>query len=165
MNSKEFPIKANELDIADLEPTQNQLATLHESIVAREAYVEPFDNLPSEISMEDMARMEIYSDGAQYDESLAPAALFKTPDGRVLWLSVFRNPDTNSIVKETITIEEPLVDRELREETSSESYALVINNDGKFDLTINGTIEAKKPEVEYIQTLLDISEPFNPFDI
>ena len=165
MNSKEIPINANELDIADLEPTQDQLATLHESIVAREAYVEPFDDLPKEIGMEDMARMEIYSDGAKYDESLAPAALYKTPDGRVLWLSVFRNPDMNTIVKETITIEEPLVDPELREEAPSESYALSTNKDGAFVLTINGTIEAKKPEVEYIQTLLEVSEPFNPFEI
>ena len=69
MNSNELPIDASELEIADLEPSQKQLLSLHEQIVACEIVPEPFDGIPENISMDDMSKMEVYSDGVEFDES------------------------------------------------------------------------------------------------
>lgn len=165
MTSNEFPVSVSELDIADLEPTQEQLLALHNTILAFEAQPEePFDEMPEGISLENLSQMEVYSDGPNYDEALTSSSLYKTPDGRVIWISVFRNSDTNNIVNETITITNPTANYESQEKVAEEGYGLKMQSNGKYALYINGDIKALKPEVEYIQTLLDISKPFDPFE-
>ncbi|MCA9334703.1 hypothetical protein KC953_00995 [Candidatus Saccharibacteria bacterium] len=164
MNSNELPIDASELEIADLEPSQKQLLSLHEQIVACEIVPEPFDGIPENISMDDMSKMEVYSDGVEFDESLAPAALRKTLGGLVLWLSVFRNPQSNAIVRETITVVDPSAATDYDDMPSSTSFSLMKNSEDRYVLMIDGTIVAKKPEVERVATLLEESEAFDPFD-
>lgn len=120
--------------------------------------------MPEGISLENLSQMEVYSDGPNYDEALTSSSLYKTPDGRVIWISVFRNSDTNNIVNETITITNPTANYESQEKVAEEGYGLKMQSNGKYALYINGDIKALKPEVEYIQTLLDISKPFDPFE-
>ncbi|MGF7228750.1 MAG: hypothetical protein ACQR33_02075 [Candidatus Saccharibacteria bacterium] len=113
----------------DLQPTATQLEQLRDLIFFHEPEVGPFDGYPSkEILDEHHASLndfELMTATPSYDETLAPSSILRAPDKRVLWLSTFRNPDTNQWISQHITIIDPPINRSSRPEIPQEAYRIV----------------------------------------
>lgn len=141
-------------------PTQDQLHQLRETILSYEPDIQPFDGIPGGI---DLRNFETLTAPPTVDETSAPAATLKAPDKRVIWLSVFRNPDTNAIVKPTIMILDPSANLGEREEIPQENYELLEGPLGWLAIEHCDAPAMTATEVAALQELIDRSEVFDPF--
>lgn len=144
-----------------LAPSQEQLANLQRAIFARETVREPFDDIPKGVNPGDFVELTA---PVTYDETIAPATTLRAPDGRVIWLSIFRNPDNNGVISENILIVDPPINRDKRAEIPEESYMLkpIL---GQFAILNADLQEPDTIKVLELQQLIEQSEPFNPFQM
>lgn len=150
----------------ELQPTQDQLKKLSDTILQHEPQVSPFDGLPSKAVLDefdtDLDDFEILAGPPSYDETLAPAQTLRTTDRRVVWLSVFRNPDTNEPIQLHIMVIDPPINRSERPEVPKEDYDLG-GTMGKYAIEHFNSPPMTGTEVDALQELIDSAEPFNAF--
>lgn len=137
-------------------PTEIQLERLHRSILDRENVPNPYDDLPHGLTMQEMRKMQVFTETPDWDENLSPASIYKTHDGRVLWITVFRNPDTNAIVEDSVLLVDPTDDN------TQLTYSLRRNEQNKYELRKDG-VELSGPELDDLQYLIDNSSHFDVF--
>lgn len=142
------------------EPTQDQLQQLCDTVLSYEVDIPPLAGIPPDV---DLTRFVHLATLPMFNERIAPAATLKAPDKRVIWLSIFRNPDNRSIAKTSILILDPPVNRDQREELPVEDYTIATNALGKLAIERADGPTVTAPEVTVLQNLIAASELFNPF--
>lgn len=146
--------------LTSLKPTQKQLSHLSEMLLAYEPKIEPLDGIPEGV---DLRNMVDYTAPPTYNEKEAPSTVLRAPDARVIWLTTFRNPDSNQVTSQHILVTDPPINSGVRDAMPDESYTIhLINSEG---ITIEGnTVQPTNLfDVENLQKLIESSEIFNPF--
>lgn len=138
---------------SDVEPARHEQAERVSALILKyEPAVEPFEHDPADV---DLTQFEQLTAPTQYDENTAPAAILRSPDGRILWLSVFRNPDTNKAVRYSATV----VDAP-HSPGERQTYGYYIDQRG---FLADRRLATSNEAVE-LEHLIEVSEQFNPFD-
>ncbi len=144
----------------DLRPTQQQLRDLRATVFNYEPKIEPFMGLPAGIDLNDF---EILASPPTFDETIAPSTTLRAPDKRVIWLSVFRNPDTNRVLRPSIMILDPPINRDERKELPREDYEILEVPLGRLAIERFSSPPMTSVEVTALQSLIVSSEEFNGF--
>jgi hypothetical protein len=144
----------------DLEPTQEQLRKLRDLVFEYEPEIGPLDGIPEGI---DLTQFEILAGPPTFDETMAPASTLRALDKRVVWVSVFRNPDTNAVIRQHIMVVDPPINRAERDELPREDYDLIENGPNHYNIIREDAPPMTRPEVDALVSLIRDSKKFNAF--
>ncbi|HTE57163.1 MAG TPA: hypothetical protein VK694_00305 [Verrucomicrobiae bacterium] len=144
-------------DSLEIRPTQDQLRQLRDTVLGHEPTAPPFDGIPADVSL---TRFIDLAAPPLFDEKLAPSAVLRGPDKRAVWLSVFRDPDTNRMLKQSILLVDPPINRSERPEIPQVSYEL-LEDLGRLAVRRIAAPPVTSEEVTALQELIDLSEDFD----
>jgi len=142
---------------AVLPASTKEITKLDDLVVANEAVIDPFEGLPPF----DLKDFEILASPPAYDDTIAPATTLKAPDKRVIWLSVFRNPDNRDKIRSYIMLIDPPVNRPERSEIPRLDYEISPNRLGRLAITRYGKAKPRwvtNGEVQGLISLINESE-------
>ncbi len=152
----------NSESLLSLKPTQEQLKDLSDLVLSYEPETHPSDDMPKDVALANMVDDALHSIN---DERLTPSSVLRAPDRRIIWLTTFRNPDNNQISSQHISVKDPPVNLESRDEIPEENYLIHPPVDN-YDIAIESDAAhlVNQFDVDDLKKLIESSEPFNPFD-
>lgn len=153
------PTKSNYM-AGVLRPSPDQLQALRTTILSHEPPDDPFDGIPAGVDLRNFAFLTAPASRTAHD---APAQILKAPDGRVVWLSTFRNPDTNAILKQSILVLDPPANHKQRPPAPDESYTLLGGESDELSIQRHKGPAMTAQEVKSLQNFINASFPMDPF--